>query len=137
MLPSDKTSVGMFSAGYCYVTEEEEEENWEYFSLLSSLTLMRTRKVTPTRSTQLSNPTHSVLNENVRIAGAVILLDYSWSTSAAYAINKIWNIFLGSFRLTTVSTSVSMRHISYIYTWRSLAASFWLHKHILTMMSFL
>lgn len=27
----NRTSVGMFSAGYCYVTEEEEEENWEYF----------------------------------------------------------------------------------------------------------
>lgn len=51
-----------------------------HFSLLSSLILMRTRKVTPTRSMMLSctlKPTCSLPNENVRFGDTVILLGYS------------------------------------------------------------
>lgn len=58
---------------------EKERENASFFSLLSSLILMRTKKVTSTRSMMLSctlKPTCSLLNENVRFGDTVIVLGY-------------------------------------------------------------
>lgn len=58
---------------------KRKEKMLYFFSLLSSLILMRTKKVTSTRSMMLSctlKPTCSLLNENVRFGDTVIVLGY-------------------------------------------------------------
>lgn len=59
--------------------KEGKRKNASFFSLLSSLILMRTKKVTSARSMMLSctlKPTCSLLNENVRFGDTVIVLGY-------------------------------------------------------------
>lgn len=62
----------------CWEKEGKRKEKMlHFFSLLSSLILMRTKKVTSTRSTMLScalKPTCLLLNENVKFGGTVITL---------------------------------------------------------------